>query len=183
MSWAVIVSALAAGTALLAAGSLLVFYFVTGVPPIPAKAAEARDVVALLKQAGLRDGATVYELGCGWGTLAMAMARAFPAATIVGVEISPVVWVVAKLRAWRQPNLRIRWGSFYDLSLGDADAITCYLMIGPMARVAALLDRELTAGTPVVTLTFWFRDRRPSATKRGPGVRGDVALYAWPAGL
>jgi cyclopropane fatty-acyl-phospholipid synthase-like methyltransferase len=38
---------------------------------------QAADVVALLKQAGLSEKAIFYELGCGWGSLAIALARAF----------------------------------------------------------------------------------------------------------
>ncbi len=181
MSWTVILGAVAVTAVVLAGGSILALYFATGVPPIPAKRAEARDVVALLRQAGLPEGARIYELGCGWGSLAIDLARAFPSAQVIGVEISPLVWAVARLRARWQPNLQVRWGSFHALSLADADAVTCYLMIRPMPEVAALLDRELRAGTPVVALTFWFRDRRPTATRRGPGLRGDAALYAWPA--
>ncbi len=160
---------------------LLIFYVASGAPPVPAKPSEVADAVALLKEAGLSDGARVYELGCGWGTLAVAVARAFPKARVVGVEMSPIPYAVAAARAWRIPNLKVHRADFHDMSLKDADAVTCYLMIAPMVALARTLDRELRTGTPVVTLTFWFRDRVPAAMRRGPGVRGDVALYYWPA--
>ena len=40
--------------------SLLVFQGMTGVPPLSSNAAEAADVVALLRQAGLADQAIIY---------------------------------------------------------------------------------------------------------------------------
>ena len=71
---------------------------------------------------------------------------------------------------------------FHREALSEADAITCYLMIRPMIALAQKLDRELREGTPVVALAFLFRDRVPSATARGDGVRrADAALYRWPA--
>lgn len=65
--------------------SLLVFQGITGVPPLSSNAAEAADVVALLKHAGLSERAIIYELGCGWGSLVIALARAFPEAQIRGI--------------------------------------------------------------------------------------------------
>jgi len=58
--------------------SLLVFQAITGVPPMSSSSSEAADVISLLKQAGLAEQAIVYELGCGWGSLVIALARAFP---------------------------------------------------------------------------------------------------------
>lgn len=161
--------------------SLLVVQGLTGVPPLSSSALEAADVVALLKQAGLADGAVVYDLGSGWGSLVIALARAFPTAQIRGIEISPLPYWTARLRVRHMPNIQLRRGSFYDCDLSDAQAVTCYLMIKPMPMVARLLDRCLKPGTPVVSLAFWFRDRKIAASLKNAGVLGAVALYYWPA--
>ena len=174
-----VLSAAAVGAVLLAGASLLYFYLRTGAPPVPSRADEAADVVALLREVGMAEGAKIYELGCGWGSLALRLAHAFPAAQIVGLELSPLPALFARWRARGIANLTVRRADFHHAELGDADALTCYLMIKPMPRLAATLDRMLRPGTPVVALTFWFRDRTPAATRRGPGVRGDVALYRW----
>lgn len=50
-----------------------------------------------------------------------------------------------------------------------------------VARAAAFLDKMLKDGTPVVSLTSWFRDRHVEASRDGPGLRGGAALYYWPA--
>jgi hypothetical protein len=47
---------------------------------MPSNSAEAADVVALLKQVSLAEQAPAYELGCGWRSLVIALARAFPGA-------------------------------------------------------------------------------------------------------
>jgi len=161
--------------------SLLVFQGMTGVPPLSSNAAEAADVVALLRQAGLADQAIIYELGCGWGSLVIALARAFPHAQIRGIEMSPFPYWVARLRTRNTPNVLLHRGNFYDRDLTDAQAVTCYLMIKSMPKLAGFLDRMLQPGTPVVSLTFWFRDREVAAVREGPGLRGAAALYCWPA--
>jgi ubiquinone/menaquinone biosynthesis C-methylase UbiE len=161
--------------------SILVFQLMTGVPPLSSNATERADVVALLKKAGLSEGAVVYELGSGWGSLAIALAQAFPTAQIRGVEISPLPYWIARFRTRNLPNVRLRRADFFNCDLSDAQAVTCYLMTGPMPRIAQLLDRHLRAGTPVVSLCFWFRDRKVSASVKSSGVLGAAALYHWPA--
>lgn len=161
--------------------SVLVFQGVTGVPPASSNATEAAEVVALLKHAGLGEQAIVYELGSGWGSLVIALARAFPKARIQGVEISPLPYWVARLRTRNMPNVFLRRGNFYDCDLSDAQAVTCYLMTRPMPKLAVFLDRMLKPGTPVVPLTFRFHDREVAAIRNGAGLLGATALYYWPA--
>jgi hypothetical protein len=71
--------------------------------------------------------------------------------------------------------------NFYDCDLQEADAVTCYLMMKAMPRLGSFLDKVIKSGTPVIALTFWFRNRQVAATRGGPGLRGAAALYYWPA--
>ncbi len=118
---------------------------------------------------------------CRWLWMRWPRAQSSQPGALPMAEASPLPWLVARLRARRFPNVQIQRDSFYNRTPDDADAVTAYLMIKPMKPLAAMLDRVLRPGTPVVALTFWFRDRHPVAVKRGPGVRGDAALYRWPA--
>jgi hypothetical protein len=167
--------------ALLLGGSLLAYQFMTGVPPMPLRSDEAADVIALLKQSGLPRGAVIYDLGSGWGSLVIGLANAFPDAQIRGIELSPLPYWIARLRTRGMRNVSLRRGDFFNCELGDADAVACYLMIKPMPRLAALLDHALPDGTPVVAITFSFRNRHAIATLQGRGLRGKVSLYSWPA--
>jgi cyclopropane fatty-acyl-phospholipid synthase-like methyltransferase len=176
-----ILSLAVVAVALLLALSLLAFQLITGVPPMSASAGEAADVVALLKQASLPEEAVVYELGCGWGTLVVALARAFPNARIRGIELSPLPYWIARLRTRKMPNVVLRRSDFYAADLQDADAVTCYLMMQRMPKVASFLDKSLQPGTAVVALTFWFRGRRVAAVRNGSGPGREAALYFWPA--
>lgn len=109
--------------------SLLFFQFITGVPPHPSGAAEAADVIALLREAKLPADAIIYDLGCGWGSLIVALARAFPPAQVCGVEMSPLPCWIARLRTRKLSRVTVTRGDFHRCDLTDADAVTCYLMI------------------------------------------------------
>lgn len=65
--------------------------------------------------------------------------------------------VVARLRGRRLGNLSFTWESVFHENLSDADAVTCYLMLGVMARLDIRLDQLLRLGTRVVSNSFWFR--------------------------
>jgi len=161
--------------------SILIYQGITGVPPLSSNSLEAADVVALLKHAGLAEQAVIYELGSGWGSLAIALARAFPKADIRGIEMSPLPYWVSRVRTRNMPNVQLRMGNFYNCDLTDAQAVTCYLMIKPMSKLTGFLDRMLASGTPVVSISFWFRDREVVASRESSGPLGATALYSWPA--
>jgi len=161
--------------------SMFTFFFMTGVPPLSSSRSEISDIIALLKEGGLPDNAIIYELGSSWGALAIALSQAFPNAQIRGVEISPFPYWIGRFRTRNNPNITLRRANLFKVDLKEADAVTCYLMIKSMPKLANYLDTMLKPGTLVVPLAFWFRDRQLSARRHGPGIRGEVALYHWPA--
>ncbi|MEN3293793.1 MAG: hypothetical protein V7642_3046 [Burkholderiales bacterium] len=162
-------------------GTVLAFQFITGVPPLSSLPGETADVVALLKQAGIKERAIVYELGCGWGSLVVALAKAFPHAQIRGIELSPLPYWVARFRTRRMRNVHLQRRNFYECDLAGADAVTCYMMIKLMPRLAAFLDRTLKPGAAVVSVAFLFRDRQVNTFRERKAFAGIVALYLWPA--
>jgi len=161
--------------------SILVFQAITGVPPLASSANEAAEVVARLRDVGLEERAIIYDLGSGWGSLAIALARAFPHARVRGIEISPLPYWVSRLRSRNIQNVSFQRRNFHDCDLTDAQAVTCYLMMKPMPALADMLDRMLKPGTPVVSIMFWFRGREVAAVRTGDGLSDAVALYYWPA--
>ncbi|MDE1900583.1 MAG: class I SAM-dependent methyltransferase [Alphaproteobacteria bacterium] len=161
--------------------SLIIYQWVTGVPPLSSSATERADIIALLKRAELTSQAVIYELGSGWGSLVIALARAFPEAQIRGIELSPFPYWVSRLRTRNIPNIHLQRDNFYNCDLSDAQAVTCYLMSKPMPKLAGFLDHSLAPGTPVVSLSFWFRERNVSAHVATGGALRASALYRWPA--
>src|SRR5687768_13432770 len=103
-----LISTVALLIVLILGGSVSIFHWTTGVTPAPTKAAESADVVALLKQVALVEQPIIYELGCGWGSLAIALAKAFPHAQIRGIELSPLPYWVARFRTRNMPNVFLK---------------------------------------------------------------------------
>lgn len=109
--------------------------------------AEAED--AALSQtaahAGLQDGQTILELGCGWGSLSLWMARALPAARIVAVSNSASQGAFIRARAAERglSNLSVLTADMNDFAPphGDFDRIVSVEMFEHMANWRALLTR------------------------------------------
>ncbi|WP_343676890.1 methyltransferase [Paraburkholderia heleia] len=164
---------------LLVGASILISTVVTGVPTLSSGRSEVDDIVAMLEHAKLPRHALIVDLGSGWGALVIALARAFPEASVQGVEVSLFPYLVSRLRTHHLRNVSLKWGNFFRSDPSNADAIVCYLMPGVMAKLGDFLDKALKPGTFIVTNTFLFRERRPSAVRRR-GLRGTVALYVCP---
>ncbi len=138
-----------------AAGASIVWHsLVVGISPMPSSPRVRDAVVAALPHA--LDG-EVHELGAGWGTLAVPLARRFPRARVIAWESSWVPWSVLWLRARGVPNLVVRRADFFQADLRQAQAVVCYLFTGAMERLRAKFEAELAPGTWVVSHTFALR--------------------------
>lgn len=163
---------------LLAGGLLIVAYALrTGVPPMPTGPGTRAVMLQLLPETV--EG-TVYDLGSGWGGLAFALARRYPANRVVGIELSPLPWLFARtmLMLRPRPNLEFRRAELMTVALSDAGAIVCYLMPGTMRRLAPKLAKELRPGTPVVAYSFAFDGWRPDAAVLAPE-SGPLPVYRY----
>lgn len=132
---------------------VFVFTLITGNPPTPTSPRVKAKLLSVLPD--IPPG-VVYELGSGWGTLAFALAGAFPGHAVIGIERSPVPWLVSKCRqlAVRRANLAIERGDFLARPLHDAALVLCYLQPRAMERLRLKLEAELAPGALVLTHTF-----------------------------
>jgi hypothetical protein len=153
---------------------ILVFTLITGVPPMPTHRLVMPVMFDMIPENSSPK--IAYDLGCGWGRLAFALASKYPDAKIIGIELSPLPWLFCKLRllVQRRPNLEIRYGNFMRTPLQDADLIFCYLMIGVMRRLTAKLDAESRDGTVVIANSFALADWAPDDVRIVHG-----AMSAW----
>ncbi len=71
--------------------------------------AEAAALAATCERAGLVDGQDVLELGCGWGSLSLWMAEAYPASRITAVSNSQSqrAYIEAEAARRQLPNLHV----------------------------------------------------------------------------
>ena len=91
---------------------------------------------------------TIYDLGAGWGSLAVPLARQHPKQRVVAVELSPLCCLV--LRVWkllfRLGNLRIMRDDFHEVPVADASAVVLYLNDSACKAINLKLERELPKG-------------------------------------
>ena len=98
--------------------------------------------------ADLRDGQHILELGCGWGSLSLWMARTLPNAQIVSVSNSASQgdFLRAKARVEGLSNLTVVTADMNDFETeqGQFDRIVSVEMFEHMANWRALLTRAKT---------------------------------------
>jgi cyclopropane-fatty-acyl-phospholipid synthase len=106
--------------------------------------AEARMLGLYGERAALADGQRILELGCGWGSLSLWMARRYPGARIVGVSnsASQKAWIDARARAEGLANLEIVTADMnvFEAS-GRFDRIVSVEMFEHMRNWRVLLER------------------------------------------
>ena len=159
-----------------------VYAVIAGVPPTP-PGRRLRQVVFSLLPEGDAVAGVVYDLGSGWGGLALGLARRHPGHAVRGVELSPLPWLASRVRAAvaRAPGLSFQRGDFFKMPLGNAGLVVCYLFPAKMVRLEEKLARELAPGTPVLSLVFAFPTWTPARVlDAGDLYHSKVYLYRVP---
>ncbi len=148
------------GAALLAIFSIFFYTLITGAPPTPTSPRVCRAVIRALPAQAT---GPVYELGAGWGGLALELARRYENQTIRSYEISPLPWVVTWLRALvgGAANLEPKLGDFMKVPLSDASLVVLYLGVEGTEKLRRKLESELQPGALVLSHTFAIRGWTP----------------------
>ena len=156
--------------ALVIAGAASILWSATklGIGPVPTSRPVRRAMLELVPQTA----STIYELGCGWGGLARALAKRFPSARVIAVEASLVPWAMtwAMQRIQKLPNLEVVRGSFWQHPLGEADALVCFLYTGGMRELAERV--RMKPGAVLISATFALPGHTPEETVRAKDLYG-----------
>jgi cyclopropane-fatty-acyl-phospholipid synthase len=109
--------------------------------------AEEHALVETAAHAGLVDGQRILELGCGWGSLSLWMARTYPRAEIISVSNSASQggFIRGQAAAEGLTNLTILTADMNDFQTeGAFDRIVSVEMFEHMSNWRALLGRSRT---------------------------------------
>lgn len=112
-----------------------------GISPTPSSR-KARDaIIRLMADTGT---GPVYDLGSGWGGLAIRLAKDHPDRKIVGYEVSFVPWLVSVFfkNILRLGNLEIYRKNFLLADLSGAAVLVCFLHTDGMREIAKKLTAE-----------------------------------------
>ncbi|MBI1754517.1 MAG: class I SAM-dependent methyltransferase [Acidobacteria bacterium] len=101
-----------------------------------------------------RPGLHFVDLGCGFGGPVAHLAKARPDGTFLGIEASPLTWLVAWLRCLPRANARIRLGSLWRADLSGFDVAYAFLSPVPMPGLWAKVRREMKPGSRFISHSF-----------------------------
>lgn len=125
-----------------------------GISPMPSSRKAQK---ALLSLAG---SGIVYELGSGWGSLAVALSKKN---RVHAFENATIPWLVSLLqkRFHQANNLSIERTDFFTKDLSKADIVICYLYSGAMQKLGPKFEKELKKGTLVISNSFQIPGKKP----------------------
>lgn len=129
-------------------------------------------------QGELRPGTRMLDLGSGLGGGLAWLAPRHPEVHFVGVESSPLLWLVSRLRLARHPNAEVRWHSLWSVTLADYALVYAFLSPAPMARLWRKVETELVPGALFVSNSFTVPGVRADQRMAVDDRRGSV-LYLW----
>jgi cyclopropane fatty-acyl-phospholipid synthase-like methyltransferase len=135
----------------------------------------------MLELARLKQGETVYDLGCGDGRILIAAARDF-GAKAVGIELSPVLARRSREQAEAMGlghRVSVIEGDLLAADLRDADVVSLYLMTEANSQLRPKLERELKPGARVVSLEFEIRGWKPVKVDKLTAHRHDYKIYLY----
>ena len=106
--------------------------------------AEEASLAETCARAGIADGQRVLELGCGWGSLSLWMAKRYPGASITSVSnsASQRAFIEGEARARGLPNLRVITADMNRFAIDERfDRVVSVEMFEHMRNWRALFGR------------------------------------------
>lgn len=132
---------------------------------------------ALLEFIPDTDGIKFIDLGAGLGGPLAYIAKHRQNAILLGVEASPLVWLIGRLRTMRfKKNCTFRLGSIWKTDLRSADIVYAFLSPAPMRELWAKAKREMRPGTILISHSFMIPEQNPIQRIPLPGRKGACLL-------
>lgn len=128
----------------------------------------------------------LIDLGSGWGTLVVTLAREYPDRQVIGYELSWFPWLVSVVRKYTLGlrNLTLYRKDFIHSDLSGASILFCYLFPGGMTLLESKLNTEVFTELSIISNTFALPSCKPTKTiKLDDFYRSPVYLYKWPKEL
>ena len=132
-------------------------------PPIPTP---QTVVERMLEAARLKPGEVVYDLGSGDGRIVITAAQRY-GVRAVGIELMPDLCRKARERvetAGLADRVRIIEGSALRVDLSPADVVTMFFLTGSNERIRPALEKQLRAGSRVISNEFPVHGWKPQDT-------------------
>lgn len=120
-----------------------------------------RAVHKILKNAKIKKGDILYDLGAGDGRF-LHFAEKDYGAKATGFEIDPGVFLYAKMKqwllGWKGKMVRSK---FQKQNINDADIIVCYMLPRTLKPLEKFFQKQIKNGTKVISYAFSIGDLKP----------------------
>lgn len=150
-----------------------------GISPMPSSGKARKEILRATENSG--EG-PIIDMGSGWGTLAIPLARKYPEREILGYELSPVPWLVSQVLkyAFNLKNLSLYQQDFLKADLAGAAVLVCYLYPAGMAALQKKLRREVRREIRIVSNTFALPNSPPAKVIRlGDLYKTPIYIYQY----
>lgn len=118
----------------------------------------------------------VIDIGSGLGGLVLYLSAGRPDCLVSGIEISPFLWMVSRIRQKLAGSpARFILGNYEKIHLGDYDVVFAYLSPVVMDSLWVKADTEMRPGTLLLSFEFPVDDIDPDI--RIP--LGNRVLFGW----
>lgn len=133
-----------------------------GPPYLPTR---KRQIKAALDLLDLKPGQTLLELGSGDGRVMLAAARL--GLKVVGIELNPLLVIVARLRLWRyRRQARVIWGGYFSARWPRADGIFTFMIQRHMQKLDSRIKKQHMA-VRLASFAFYIPGKAPAKKKHG----------------
>jgi hypothetical protein len=119
----------------------------------------------LLEICALKEGDVLYDIGSGNGTIVYAMAKRYPHAHCVGIEMAPLPQLLTWIRTRIDPlpNVSFIGKDARQVPLHEATHVYTYLLPNMMEKLYPKLVAELRLGTKLFSCDFTFKQKSPAS--------------------
>jgi SAM-dependent methyltransferase len=136
-------------------GSLTSYNYYGYTPSVPWVPTRDEVIEYVRKLIRPKPGDIVYDIGCGDGRVAIAIAEDNPYAIVKCVEVrSDLVEKARASAAERRVKVEVIEADFFKIGLNDADIIYMYLLTSVNQKLRPKFEEELHDGTIIVSLDF-----------------------------
>ena len=99
---------------------------------------------------------TLVDLGSGLGNTLLVASKIFKARSI-GYEISPLPYIISKMRTIKNKNIQIIQANIFEADIKKATVIFCYLLPKLLASLAPKLKSACQTGAIIISPVFQIK--------------------------
>jgi SAM-dependent methyltransferase len=155
---------------------------------VPFVPTNEKVVKAMLKLADVKEGDTVYDLGCGDGRIVVAAVKEFKAKKGLGIDFNPERLKDCekrvkdeKLTPEQAKQITFKQGDVLQMKpedFKDVDVVTLYLLPEVNLRLKPILQKGLKPGARIVSHDFDMGDWKADKTEEVTADRSHT-IYLW----